>query len=204
MRKTFVVLFTIFLLFNHQVYGQDKYSLLQLDSLRFNSFLNASTTVNLLDSVSFKILGLNGLEIFQFPEQVMRSSQNFTSFISSLQRGSYLLLLEVNKEKFSSIILYQGGGNVNINFKVKVIGAEEFTIYPNPVSNGSITLHFARPENMYFLNIYDLSGTHIFSDEIKSHSIEYDIDVLTLTSGIYIFQVSNGKQTYTRRIQINE
>ncbi|MCX6181448.1 MAG: carbohydrate-binding protein [Bacteroidetes bacterium] len=68
---------------------------------------------------------------------------------------------------------------------------QKTTIYPNPVSNGSIFIT-SQSENLAYLEIYDAQGKLVLkNDNIQNNS---NINILSLTQGIYFVKTENDIQ----------
>jgi Leucine-rich repeat (LRR) protein len=69
----------------------------------------------------------------------------------------------------------------------------EFSVFPNPISSGTVTVSLPEPKNVEMIQIIDLQGKVIKED--KNVSSNNRIDVTDINSGMYILKISseNGK-----------
>ncbi|MBN1180975.1 MAG: T9SS type A sorting domain-containing protein [Bacteroidales bacterium] len=83
---------------------------------------------------------------------------------------------------------------------------DQILVYPNP-SDGTfnITLN-NRPEGYYTMNILDLSGKILLTDEfhVTGNLHEYSFSLSDTYSGIYILRISSPEGTYQGKIIVNE
>jgi hypothetical protein len=83
-------------------------------------------------------------------------------------------------------------------------GDEVFKLYPNPISEGLLSLEFASGQIMdSYLVITDIRGKQIYSNMFKQTAkIQLGIKPL-LSTGIYILQVTREGHTYQRKIVVD-
>lgn len=75
--------------------------------------------------------------------------------------------------------------------------SEELTIYPNPVSNGK--LYIVTKDNLTKdIEIFNVLGKSIF----KTTLFGKELNISTLTSGIYIIKIKEDQVSYTRKLVI--
>lgn len=72
--------------------------------------------------------------------------------------------------------------------------AKTIAIYPNPVSDKII---IEANESISYVEIYNLIGIMVFSQEYNSDNVE--IEVSSLQSGVYFIRMTTGNNTETRR-----
>jgi hypothetical protein len=75
--------------------------------------------------------------------------------------------------------------------------------FPNPTSNGAITVSFLNRENQNLtIRVYNLLGKEVIKQEISGDDINFEtqIDLGDFSRGVYILEVSNGAQIQTKRI----
>ena len=68
----------------------------------------------------------------------------------------------------------------------------EIKIYPNPVSNGKISIEntFQQGEEINLV-IYDLLGRAMISSDFKANSNFIEVDVSSLKTGLFIIQLKS-------------
>ncbi len=82
----------------------------------------------------------------------------------------------------------------------------EISIVPNP-SNGQFVFNIEADEieSTYILKIVDMKGQIVFDKEIallgRDEFLSYPIDISSLPSGMYFYQLNNGARIETGRIQ---
>lgn len=84
------------------------------------------------------------------------------------------------------------------------IGIEEqsnfnFTFYPNPVSDQLVITMAKNLGSDLLLNVYDISGKVILSQLMQVDSNDV-LDVSSLSSGIYFLNISDGKNSKTKKL----
>ena len=98
--------------------------------------------------------------------------------------------------------------NININ-AVTIAGIESvnssagFNIYPNPAV-ASFTIEGAsNAERIHFV-LYDVVGTEVKTGDIANKGIGYSekIQVSDISKGIYFINVSDGKNTWTKKLSV--
>lgn len=82
---------------------------------------------------------------------------------------------------------------------------EAISIYPNPSSNGILTVDFGKYSgNDVKITVYNIIGKTVYERQITSNNIGKQIVSLQgLPSGNYFINILSGKETFTRRITIN-
>jgi photosystem II stability/assembly factor-like uncharacterized protein len=78
-----------------------------------------------------------------------------------------------------------GGGNVNVNENEKA--EPGFSISPNPATS-NITISGLKANSNIFIEIFDLQGKRIMKKKYL-YQAKYDIDVSSLSEGIYVVKV---------------
>ncbi len=72
---------------------------------------------------------------------------------------------------------------------------DEFTLYPNPITEGQLKIIFKDPHDQTFnLLIFNLVGQKVFelTDAINWGTNPYSVDLSTLSSGLYLVKVQNS------------
>ncbi len=75
---------------------------------------------------------------------------------------------------------------------------DSFSIYPNPVTNGFVTIETALSGSVQ-VEIYNLLGKQVISAEIVNNSL----NLSTLQSGVYLMKVSQDGNSATKKLIIN-
>src|SRR5699024_7785547 len=71
------------------------------------------------------------------------------------------------------------------------------TVYPNPVSNGYISIDLPEIEQ-YRFRIYDLSGKLIWKTTHETNHLRLSSD--KFSNGLYLIKISNGRQKAVKRL----
>jgi len=92
-------------------------------------------------------------------------------------------------------------GIINLKDSINNLSLEEttkvtLTLYPNPVTNGSIT--FESSVSVSAVSIYDLSGKQVARPTVQSNSLRID----TLANGIYFIQFKTEHGSVFKKISI--
>jgi hypothetical protein len=79
---------------------------------------------------------------------------------------------------------------------------DSLTLYPNPVTNGKVQFSFSLSQSTepFLITIFSTDGKRVLS--IKQN-LNKSIDVSQLQKGIYMLQLSNIKQTVSKKLIIN-
>jgi hypothetical protein len=77
--------------------------------------------------------------------------------------------------------------------------------YPNPV-NDRTDIYFSSGRNLVVeLKIFNVVGTEVgtYRQKAKTGSNKFSVDTKDLPSGVYLYSLSNGEKTLTRRMVVN-
>jgi hypothetical protein len=78
-----------------------------------------------------------------------------------------------------------------------------FEIYPNP-GNGKFNLEMIGMEGDYKLEIYNLSGSVILSENLQLKGDDsHDFDISNYEKGMYLLRISNGTTNQIRKLVVN-
>ena len=80
----------------------------------------------------------------------------------------------------------------NDNFNVS-----EFSIYPNPTTNGKVTISSTNSEAISVVG-FDILGKEVLSSQVSNNTL----DVSDLKTGVYILKISQDNATVTRKLII--
>lgn len=95
-----------------------------------------------------------------------------------------------------------------IIFTQNVLGVDTFnesllTVFPNPVSNGQLTLNLVngnlRDAN---IEIYNMLGQKVLSENVSTSTQQTTINTSKLNSGVYIVNATIAGNTISKRIII--
>jgi Secretion system C-terminal sorting domain/Putative carbohydrate metabolism domain len=111
-----------------------------------------------------------------------------SSMITSTQAGAKLLLDDI---EFT-------GGNVGIAEAQPLT----FTVFPNPVSDGTVQLLFQESSTAVNLSILDVQGKRVHAFRGETVNGELSISTSTLIPGLYMLSVQTEKGSAVKRLVI--
>ena len=77
------------------------------------------------------------------------------------------------------------------------------SIYPNPVSNGDLTIDYSLLQNQGgAFKIYDVTGKAVFENTLLPNSNRQHFKLPELSNGIYYGAITSGNQTVNRKIAV--
>jgi hypothetical protein len=82
---------------------------------------------------------------------------------------------------------------------------ESFRMYPNPAVNTLNVEFTSKLDQNVTVDVFDLVGTKVYSRVInaqKDDMIQNNIDVTSLSSGMYILRISNGADQITEKFKV--
>ncbi len=114
-------------------------------------------------------------------------------------------LCEWNKVQFkSTYVVNEGDFVITSNQAISVLNKPGFLIYPNPVTNGLLTIkNFDRAhENTVQISILDLTGRMVQQNSFSTGSDEKSIVLQGLKPGVYILECRNGNSRQVEKLII--
>ncbi len=107
-----------------------------------------------------------------------------------------------------------GSGSGEIDFTIEEVGlilevneyvtTNEFTMYPNPLSYGNLTLDMTSTSSEVFVSIIDLSGKQVYSNKYSNQGSQIQrLDLSDLTSGLYIISLESDLGKISKKLIIN-
>lgn len=105
---------------------------------------------------------------------------------------------------FGAKILYQF--MCRFPLAVNEIGSQEISmiVWPNPSADGNITVDYTLPEENATLEVYNMVGMKIYSEQLKKRSGESSISLKEMPKGIYLVKVvTPGKLVQTQKVILN-
>jgi len=78
----------------------------------------------------------------------------------------------------------------------------EFRVYPNPVTEGMLTLEYGRLSGPAALDIFSPDGKKVLSATLPGNSAQYVIAVPGLTPGFYFLKIRNAKTDHSSKLII--
>jgi ligand-binding sensor domain-containing protein len=91
---------------------------------------------------------------------------------------------------------------VFINYTdVQLIGSFDFMVYPNP-NNGQFTIELSNVKSAVGVSIFNLLGARVYNSETANLAGQ-KINLTGIRKGIYFLKVTDGKDSFTRKIVVN-
>ena len=94
----------------------------------------------------------------------------------------------------------------NLSIQGTITGIErqasgDFKVYPNPVAKNLTIEMFQTNAGTARIQIYDLLGQEIFSEEVSGEAdvLHHDIDLSTQRAGVYVLKAEYGEKTVSRK-----
>jgi len=78
-----------------------------------------------------------------------------------------------------------------------------FDIYPNPISNGMLTVQFSQKDISYQIVIYNMEGKKLKVVTIPRETDQIQMDISSFAKGIYMLKTVGAKQVFSRKLVIN-
>ena len=98
-----------------------------------------------------------------------------------------------------AVTTYSGGNPSSIDSKLNNC---HLIVFPNPANEFIALQADGLVKNTLRIDLYDMTGKHIISQEILPGSTINYLDVRTLYSGEYIVKISDGKNESTTKVVI--
>lgn len=73
----------------------------------------------------------------------------------------------------------------------------DFSVYPNPVSNGTVTIKSAS-NNPMSVNVFDVLGKKVLETKVSNNTL----NVSTLKAGVYILNITQNNNSITKKLVI--
>ncbi len=109
-----------------------------------------------------------------------------------MKKYAYIILLLLG---FTFTV--SGYSQTNGSSSSKTEGIEDLNIYPNPVSNGKITI--TTKQNLTKdIEIFDVLGKKVHSSSLFGN----ELNISKLTPGIYILKIKENTATATRKLVV--
>ena len=103
---------------------------------------------------------------------------------------------------FSGSALAQGFFMEDRDQKEEII--TELSVFPNPTTNGKITVKFEAPQlqEEITVKVCNLIGREVYREDLTFHTGSYQqiISIESFPKGIYLLEVSNGKEKQIRKL----
>jgi parallel beta-helix repeat protein len=90
-----------------------------------------------------------------------------------------------------------------LSIKTEVINENKLLIYPNPTSNGKITINSSLLNQKSQFKIFSLRGRLVYKQEIRATDTNQTQIKLNLSPGVYILKLTNKLGFYSQKLMIN-
>lgn len=157
-----------------------------------DSFLDSWDTIASINSIP---INFSGIDYRPFPNKYYGTSVKYCTFSKE----------NIWKIYGSNAIWYQGKALATFPIDSSIAKPKfsemDISIYPNP-SNGLFNIEFSSfiENKSYFINIYNIYGTKINSQEFFNK--RETIDMSSFKSGNYIFEVISEKEVIRKKISL--
>ncbi|MFZ5554216.1 MAG: T9SS type A sorting domain-containing protein [Bacteroidota bacterium] len=153
-------------------------------------------------------LGYAAMEFYQNGSII---GGNIFAFTTSATYSSFSITTNLSGTPDSAIVVFSSGNNPgstlkldNVQFNGGNTGVEEivplsFNVYPNPVSD-YVFIEFADGIKVMNVEITDMQGRVVLSQQVNSRKTE--LDVRSLSPGIYMVSLSNAAQKLTKPFSV--
>jgi hypothetical protein len=167
------------------------------------SIRNYFTPTNTLRSTSYT-LSIQASQLNQivslvdnYTEQIIELAQNdetteYSFEISSATPDSY---------DFNRFKLVFGKTTLSVNNPIEL---ESFKLYPNPSTDNRFTISLPKfMSQEVSVEVYDMLGRNVFSENYKTDSGRIDVHAKALSSGVYLVKLSSNTYQATKKLIIN-
>jgi len=164
-------------------------------SIRANGEIKHASTGSSTDG-AIKLEMLSGIPPFTF----IWSNGDTDQSISNLSSGIYSVLVQDSINCSDSLFFEVGIGT----FLTKIYqSSRNIVVFPNPTS-AEITIRGLKENEYYLLQIFDMRGRILISEERKSSSGKIQLDISQLGKSMYFLRITGGMKTETLRIIKND
>jgi hypothetical protein len=160
--------------------------------------VHASATYSIVDSdVSFTNTSINAtLYHWDFGDGTFSNLEDPTHTFAD---GNYTVMLIAGNACDQDTVTYTIGIGAAIS---EISGDDHITIYPNP-SSGKITISLTDPGvSEKQISVFDLTGHLITEQRMTTEKAELDLS--SLTNGIYILQISDAREKHHVKLVIQK
>lgn len=168
-------------------------------------FLPAATVDG--NSISVTVLWdpttLGGIWVIQFSGQIHYYNTNDTANPNSTNIDTWQNPMQPGAPSCINSVTLDGDGTIGgstLSVDSNVLN-RNIRMYPNP--NQSIfTLSYSGEENLKDLTVIDLTGKHIQTISLKGFTINKEINLSNLASGMYLIRIQSTSSSLTKRMII--
>jgi len=182
----------------HALTGDSNNSYSSANGIQYDSLIVAGIDSILIENLYHKTYRFNQLTQIggSYPAGVSYINGVGFSELSGFENGKSLFCYHADGEQLWGQQSFGGEYYCTATIETKTIS--KMNIYPNP-SQDKITIDYG--ENEYGIKLFDLYGKMIFS---KQHNINGTvIDISTLTTGIYLAEITLKNQTIVQKIMVD-
>ncbi len=169
-------------------------------------------------------LGFRNSSVGYFSDQSSGSAYQTAKTIDGGNTWTWFTAAQVNsivkitfKDENTGVMLNQAGGYARYVGDLKFVTdsmelkkgtitglqvmkeSDNIKVYPNPVND---VLNIQSADKVVSLNIYDLTGRNVFTDNKSNYLDSFQVPVKNLKTGVYFIQLQTASGMHTRKIVI--
>ncbi|AFU69098.1 secreted cell surface protein with Por secretion system C-terminal sorting domain [Psychroflexus torquis ATCC 700755] len=157
-----------------------------------NTLRSTSYTLSIKASQLNQIVSL----VDNYTEQIIELAQNDETTDYSFEIYSAI----PNSYDFNRFKLVFGKTTLSVNNPIEL---ESFKLYPNPSTDNRFTISLPKfTSQEVSVEVYDMLGRNVFSENYKTDSGQIDVYAKALTSGIYLVKLSSETLQATKKLII--
>ncbi|PKG43085.1 T9SS type A sorting domain-containing protein [Psychroflexus sp. MES1-P1E] len=157
-----------------------------------NTLRSTSYTLSIKASQLNQIVSL----VDNYTEQIIELAQNDETTDYSFEIYSAI----PNSYDFNRFKLVFGKTTLSVNNPIEL---ESFKLYPNPSADNRFTISLPKfMSQEVSVEVYDMLGRNVFSENYKTDSGRIDVYAKALTSGIYLVKLSSEDLQATKKLII--
>ena len=174
---------------------------------------------NSSQTITWNVAGTNANNINTSLVNLLLSTDKGLTFATTLlantpNDGSQIITVPNNINSLDCRLMVQSVGNlfyavnttkfaISSNLATNDFEFKDFALYPNP-NNGSFKISFTPETNDDIeIIVYDISGRNIYNKTFQnSDMFDQELQVNTISSGIYFVNIQNGENKMIKRIVV--
>jgi len=156
--------------------------------------LGFSTTVETQETYTISIDRFEGTGLEEAPIYII---DNLLNTITNLKETSYEFtsIRGIQPDRFTVVFEERD----LLSTEEEAIATNDITVYPNPAIN-EITLGYSGNKQLQELVIVNISGQRVQQIDLSTFNQSQQIDIRTLSTGIYFIQIVSEDQTIVKKL----